>query len=915
MVRGVCKRLRHLTGVAILVVWTFVPLLRPAIGSATPPIAFTGPSTLSGTTAAPVSIAPIQLTGSAGTNVSIQLRVHAGELELTNTSGVDVTTDNPAAVLSFDGTVSTVNTALTHVQYTRTSGLGDDTLEASTVGANQVYYPGNGHVYEVVEYDEGDEDPGVTWNTAQTQAASQTYNGLTGYLTTITSAEENNYVGSRLSEPGWMGASDSAVEGTWKWMGGPETGQQFWSGASGGSAVGGRYSNWSAGEPNNAGNEDCAQFLSGGSAQWNDLPCSGAHLPAYVVEFGEDGSLPSVATKDVTITVAAATRNVASCDELNDVWQDSSRDHDIIRLTADIDCEGATVDPIFSYNGFFGTFDGQGHTIRNFNINGIDTSYSEGNSAGLFVYTNSATIKNLHIEGGTVSGYNGVGGLIGWAEDTDVENVTSSMTIEGQGNDIGGLIGGYQTNNPSHHVTGSSATGEVSGETAVGGLIGEITGGSAGTFTLEQSFATGNASSVADEVGGLIGSLNAEGWDDPEVNITIQDVYAQGNAASTDGGGEAGGLIGEFYVYQDGAPTHISLTRAYASGSASGAYDVGGLIGYLRSPDDADATESITSTFAAGHVTSDDTESAGGLIGYYRHQDEDPTWSDNYFDQTRTGTDVCSGNFDIGGCHPKNTDGTQATYFYRSNHAPMTDWDFSTIWVAHANTYPTFDGEQYVEHDDDGATDAVESAAPNGGDANGDLTPDSEQTNVTSLVDPVSGKYAVLATTGCEDNTGVTVGGENANTKADDTYSYPAGLMNFTLGCSAPGATATVTQYYYGDYKAKNYVLRKYNNTTHAYQTVADAVLTNVIIGSQPALKIVYNITDGGALDMDGTANGVIVDPAGPALAGSLTDTGTNVLIISTMSTVLLAGAVMTRRWKFAATVPSEPRRIPVRFE
>jgi hypothetical protein len=245
MVRGVCKRLRHLTGVAILVVWTFVPLLRPAIGSATPPIAFTGPSTLSGTTAAPVSIAPIQLTGSAGTNVS---------------------------------------TALTHVQYTRTSGLGDDTLEASTVGANQVYYPGNGHVYEVVEYDEGDEDPGVTWNTAQTQAASQTYNGLTGYLTTITSAEENNYVGSRLSEPGWMGASDSAVEGTWKWMGGPETGQQFWSGASGGSAVGGRYSNWSAGEPNNAGNEDCAQFLSGGSAQWNDLPCSGAHLPAYVVE-------------------------------------------------------------------------------------------------------------------------------------------------------------------------------------------------------------------------------------------------------------------------------------------------------------------------------------------------------------------------------------------------------------------------------------------------------------------------------------------------------------------------------------------------------------------------------------------------------------------------------------------------------
>ena len=43
----------------------------------------------------------------------------------------------------------------------------------------------------------------------------------------------------------------------------------------------------------------------------------------------------------------------------------------------------------------------------------------------------------------------------------------------------------------------------------------------------------------------------------------------------------------------------------------------------------------------------------------------------------------------------------------------------------------------------------------------------------------------------------------------------------------------------------------------------------------QQALKVVYQVTDGGALDLDGSANGTIVDPAGPArLATGTPDTG-----------------------------------------
>ncbi|XP_078580414.1 uncharacterized protein LOC144864332 [Branchiostoma floridae x Branchiostoma japonicum] len=52
----------------------------------------------------------------------------------------------------------------------------------------------------------------------------------------------------------WFGLNDRASEGRWKW--------------SDGSSL--RYRHWGRGEPNNAGNEDCAEFR---GSIWNDVPC------------------------------------------------------------------------------------------------------------------------------------------------------------------------------------------------------------------------------------------------------------------------------------------------------------------------------------------------------------------------------------------------------------------------------------------------------------------------------------------------------------------------------------------------------------------------------------------------------------------------------------------------------------------
>ena len=97
------------------------------------------------------------------------------------------------------------------------------------------------------------------WSTARSNCQA-----MGGYLVTITSAGENNFVFNTWPS-GWIGLTDEVNEGTWRWV----TGETY------------SYSNWNSGEPNNAGNEDYVQFVSNG--KWNDLP-NNVSLP-YVLEF------------------------------------------------------------------------------------------------------------------------------------------------------------------------------------------------------------------------------------------------------------------------------------------------------------------------------------------------------------------------------------------------------------------------------------------------------------------------------------------------------------------------------------------------------------------------------------------------------------------------------------------------------
>jgi gliding motility-associated-like protein len=156
--------------------------------------------------------------------------------------------------------------------------------------------PYNGHFYEFVSTP-------VTYTVAKSAANARSYFGLQGYLVTIADSFENNYVFQKLSADAWMGAADefseinsatgtttyanqTAAEGNWYWVTGPEKGTKFAVGNSPSTVQPGKYMNWSNFEPNNAGagGEHYVQFFSTNAGKWNDL-ANGMNL-GFVCEYG-----------------------------------------------------------------------------------------------------------------------------------------------------------------------------------------------------------------------------------------------------------------------------------------------------------------------------------------------------------------------------------------------------------------------------------------------------------------------------------------------------------------------------------------------------------------------------------------------------------------------------------------------------
>jgi len=182
--------------------------------------------------------------------------------------------------------------AIKDIKYSssNTSPSGIRTFSISIDQAN--YLPSNQHYYLYVP------NAGISWTNAKAAAQSKTYYGLQGYLATILAADEAQLSGKQANGAGWIGGSDAASEGTWRWLTGPEglanggTGTVFWNGLANGSTP--NFAFWNTGEPNQTGDEDYAHITASGvgiPGSWNDLSntggASGDYQPkGYIVEYG-----------------------------------------------------------------------------------------------------------------------------------------------------------------------------------------------------------------------------------------------------------------------------------------------------------------------------------------------------------------------------------------------------------------------------------------------------------------------------------------------------------------------------------------------------------------------------------------------------------------------------------------------------
>jgi len=161
----------------------------------------------------------------------------------------------------------------------------------------------------------------------------------------------------------------------------------------------------------------------------------------------------------------------------------------------------------YDMDGFRGTFDGQGHEIRDLFIN---RPHEFG--VGLFgVVDEGGVVQNIGVVNADVTGNPFVGGLVGFHSGT-VNGSYSSGSVTGN-YAVGGLVGV----NEEGTVSNCYSTGSVTGYSYVGGLVGENTLG-----TVSNSFWETETSGQAASDGGTgkttaemksIATFSGTGWD------------------------------------------------------------------------------------------------------------------------------------------------------------------------------------------------------------------------------------------------------------------------------------------------------------------------------------------------------------------------------------------------------------------
>jgi VCBS repeat-containing protein len=280
----------------------------------------------------------LTISGFAAETIRITVTTSVGTVNITSSSGLSLVTGSGYAnssvitaagtTIAFQGSTTNAQAALNTLRLNLPTNLSNGasntaviTVSVSFAGSQQVAFNAdNGNYYILYPSNR-------TWQASMdlTTASSNcgvSFNGLCGYLATVTSAAESTFITNNVTtSQSWIGGNDITTEGSWRWPANAPTAEankiffkdsannpagSFCSdGTTGACTATGvdpviNYNNWNGSEPNDSAGEDALQLLSGGTGKWNDLPSNSSLLP-YIVEFGGKGE---------SVTYPSRTRNV-----------------------------------------------------------------------------------------------------------------------------------------------------------------------------------------------------------------------------------------------------------------------------------------------------------------------------------------------------------------------------------------------------------------------------------------------------------------------------------------------------------------------------------------------------------------------------------------------------------------------------
>jgi len=291
------------------------------------------------------------------------------------------------------------------------------------------------------------------------------------------------------------------------------------------------------------------------------------------------------------------------------------------------------------YTMFEGVFDGDGHVIRNLNLE-VDISM-----AGLFGYIgDSGVVKNVCLDGVDIKAIHYVGGIAGRNEGV-IQNCHVSGTIEGE-QACGGITGASLCPLPNN-VSNCSFGGKVIGTDSTGGVVGSTDG-----TEVVKCYA----------IVEIIGEVQCGGIVGHNMGGNLQMCFSKGSITCSS---SAGGFVGVTY---DHCGYGGDILDCYADVTVNCSNYAGGFSGSAPGP-----YGQISNCYCSGKVVydADNHTNVGGFIGEHMTP-EDVFYS--YF---------------LESAGPDNGFGEPLSEKQMKQQESFAGWDFVEVWnIGENQTYP-----------------------------------------------------------------------------------------------------------------------------------------------------------------------------------------------------------------------------------